>query len=312
MDQAKPNADAASIVATQFAGEPVVFCERFTTGLRNWVYDIGLESGGRLAVRMCDPAHRNELGAGVAWARRLHRVGVPVAGVLHHDLEATLPFTILERLPGTDLGNVFDELSGSQLEAIAHAVARWQLDATELEPARGYGFALSYDEPLHSSWTQAVHAHIDRSQTWIRTAGIVDPRLAGKVRAMVDRFDTSLGRTQPLPYLHDATTKNVIVSEGVAVGLVDVDQMGFGDPLFLPALTRMSLIAAERSPDYAMALATAVQADHEPGLFDLYTAMHCLAFIGELGQQFNNDTVPTIDHEYRHRLESALAGLLAT
>ena len=42
----------------------------------------------------------------------------------------------------------------------------------------------------------------------------------------------------PTPFLHDATTKNVLVTaKGAFSGIVDVDDLCFGDPRYPAALT---------------------------------------------------------------------------
>ena len=53
----------------------------------------------------------------------------------------------------------------------------------------------------------------------------------------------------------------------------------------------------------------------EPGTapadrLDLYTALHCVAFLGEIGQAFNREEPEAIDEGYREQLEQTLTSLL--
>jgi hypothetical protein len=53
-----------------------------------------------------------------------------------------------------------------------------------------------------------------------------------------------LNALPPVPFLHDAAAKNVIVIPGGSFsGIVDVDDLCFGDPRYVVALTRASLLA---------------------------------------------------------------------
>ena len=50
-----PSASATSRIVADVFGEQSKTCERFTTGLRHWVYDIVLESGRNVVVRLSHP-----------------------------------------------------------------------------------------------------------------------------------------------------------------------------------------------------------------------------------------------------------------
>jgi hypothetical protein len=60
-------------------------------------------------------------------------------------------------------------------------------------------------------------------------------RLVSATRAQLDSLP-------PIPFLHDTTTKNVIVTPGGTFsGIVDVDDLCFGDTRYVVALTLASL-----------------------------------------------------------------------
>lgn len=118
-----PDAQQAMRIATNVFGEQVDTCSRFDTGLRHWVYDVVLQSGRNVVIRLSHPDNRAELAGGLFWQQHLEHVGVPVAAVLAHDINNPQPFVALERLAGTDLGNCFDQLNEVQLRHICTAVA---------------------------------------------------------------------------------------------------------------------------------------------------------------------------------------------
>ncbi len=150
-----------------------------------------------------------------------------------------------------------------------------------------------------------------RARRWIEAAGVVDPALGARVERRVAERKGLSAAIAPSAFLHDATTKNVIVDGGRITGLVDVDEMAFGDPLWAVALTRMSLIASRHPTVYAdeqLGLLGGDSRAHER--LELYTTVHCLTFLGELGQAFNQDAPSPIDPEFQHHLEATLDELL--
>lgn len=95
-------------------------------------------------------------------------------------------------------------------------------------------------------------------------------------------------------FLDDTTTKNVLIDQGQLSGIVDVDTVCFGDPLLTPALTQMALLKSAFDTDYISFWAEALLLNlggrrH----LALYTAIFCVIFLSELGQQFNKEAFRT-------------------
>ncbi len=307
-----PSADDALRIAERFLGDAPTSCVRFTTGLRNWVFDVTTGDGRQVVIRLSRPEHRDELASGLFWAERLAHVGVPVARALASDVVAPQPFVILERLSGTDIGNVIHTLSPSQVGAAAAAVAQMQRRTALLAPARGYGYALTDDAELAPTWRSVLNEEIERAEASIRSAGSVDLRWVDDVTTYLEQESTIVENVEPTAFLHDATTKNVIVDNGSVVGLVDVDLMAFGDPLWAVALTRMSLLSAGYATTYADEQIHAIDSRSDANeRVNLYSALHCLSFLGELGQRFNQNTAPVINDEHQRHLERTLSRLLS-
>lgn len=307
-----PCEDDAIAIATEFFGESVLSCERFATGLRHWVYDVTLRDSLRsVVVRLSHPDHRAELAGGIYWHDRLASVGVPVARVLGSNTTADQPYMILERLDGTDIDNVLDELTSNQVSGAARSVAVMQRNAATMPRASGYGYALSYDTPLRASWRDVLQAHLERSREWVEAAGVVDTKWIDRTASELRRCSVLLSGVTPTAFLHDATTKNVIINAESVTGLVDVDEMAFGDPLWTVALTRMSLLSSERPTAYADEQIALIDSTTQArDRVDLYTALHCAAFLGEIGQTFNRTEPARVDHDYRQHLETLLSTLI--
>jgi hypothetical protein len=126
----------------------------------------------------------------------------------------------------------------------------------------------------------------------------------------LSRHESYFAAIQPAPFLDDTTTKNVLVDHGRLSGVVDVDQLCFGDPLFTIGLTNMALLADGLDVDYV---------EHWMNLLNLgkqqrqtveaYTLLFCVDFMSELGQRFNKEEHPEIDLEKFARLKSVFETL---
>lgn len=88
--------------------------------------------------------------------------------------------------------------------------------------------------------------------------------------------------------------------------------MCFGDPLFTPALTNMALLSRGQETDYIDFWCERLGLTAFQGrVLTVYTAIFCVDFLGEQGQQFNQAIVPEIDHAEIASLLSILDRLLA-
>jgi hypothetical protein len=105
----------------------------------------------------------------------------------------------------------------------------------------------------------------------------------------------------------------VIIHNGRLSGIVDVDEICFGDPLTTPALTQMSLLASGYPTDYVDFWCDALELDHaQRRAVVFYTALFCVCFLGEVGQAFNANGSATVDLQKVARLNAILDDLLAS
>jgi hypothetical protein len=283
---------------SSYLGNDAFILRRYPTGLCHYVYEVLPEHGAPIVLRMGHGETRPYLEGSVYWTERIRSVGVPVPRILFSDLDSPFPYTVIEHIPGIDLGDVYQTLRKDVRKEIAENVANIQLKVQSLPPALGYGFAFSYeDRCLRQSWREVLHQQLNRARNWIQSAGIYDVTHVDRVEACLSRFSDYFNSVQPLPFLHDTTTKNVLVSDSGLQGIVDVDDLCFGDPLLVLALTRMALLANDWDTDYIHDWAYAWQlTGYQSEALDFYTALFCVTFMGEIGQKFNKDSA-IIDNE---------------
>ena len=314
MDELKPDEERAAEIARKVLGERPASVRRFPTGLEHYVYEVRTADGRSVVLRMGLPARRAALRGGVYWSERLRPMGVPLPKLMAFDLEGKVslfPFMLMERLAGTDLGEVYPQLSRMQKAEIAACVAGVQAVVGRLPQGKGYGYVANPELPFpHASWEAVIRASLARSRADSGRAGLSDHGAVDRVERQVPRFAEYFARVAPRAFLDDTTTKNVIIDAGRLSGIVDVDSVCYGDPLITPALTRMSLLNKGYDTDYVEAwCALTAVSNEQRAVLQFYTAMFCVNFMGELGWAFNREAAPASAGQ-AERLEGLLEGLL--
>ncbi len=168
-----------------------------------------------------------------------------------------------------------------------------------------------YDVAAVSGARCVVRIGIPESRARIEATRQVGTDPVDRVQRQARRFAAYLDSVRPTPFLDDTTTKNVIVHQGRLSGIVDVDWVCFGDPLFTVALTRTALLSMGESLDYTdywCELLELTPEQHEIIRFN--TALFCVDFMSELGQRFNQAPVPPLPADHLLRLETILADQL--
>lgn len=303
--------DAATIIQ-KVLSERAQTITRFKTGLRHYVYDVVTESGAKFVVRI---ARENDesLDSTVYWYRRLRPLGLPLARILHADPQGKsvgLPFVVLERLAGRDLGDVYVTLSSDEKRAIASGVFNAQTLVKGLSHGNGFGYASSYeDSRLHRNWRDVVLASLNRSRKRMTSAAAFDPSTIDQVLSKLPKYEHYFSSVQPAPFLDDTTTKNVIVSDGGLSGIVDVDVVCFGDPVWTIGLTQMALLSRGLDLDYVNVWSDLMKLGAEQRqIVQLYALVFCADFMSEVGHAFNQDKA-AIDQSYVARLSSIFEDL---
>ncbi len=265
---------------------------RFPTGAAHYVYEALLEGGDAIVIRMGYPHQRDSMRGGLALAQRLRPLGVPLQEILVEGLNEPCPWIAMERLPGKDLGEAMNSLSPRQLQDLARRVADAQRAASLVGSAGRYGYAAAPEAAPHAKWSAVLDGNIARSRRRIASTGSFDLEIVDIAANLVERFRSKLDAQPATPSLHDTTTRNVIVSpQGVLSGIVDVDDLCFGDPRYPAALTLAAMLGIGGPTNYVDAwLAAAGHADDR--LFRLYVAIFLVDLMSEDGQIFNGNERP--------------------
>ena len=276
----------------------VVSLRRFPTGMCHYVFDVDLAGGTSVVARVASRENAGLLRSGEGWSAALRPLGVPLPEILGSYVDVgpgQLPAVVLARLPGVDLGIVCATLTSDELRGVAQAVIAIQSLVEKLEPGQGFGYVGSPTGPWpHATWNAVLEALVARSVGWFGDRDCT--RLLAQVRDRLARHDDYFARVAPRPFLDDVTTKNVIIDGGAVSGIVDVDWLGYGDPLVTPALAKVSLIASGQSTQYVDIWCKELNlTDAQTDVFNAYTALHCFVLLSEIGVQFNKDEAQHAD-----------------
>jgi aminoglycoside phosphotransferase (APT) family kinase protein len=288
-----PDADLAGQLARAATGCAPRTVRRFTTGSQHYVFEIEFAEHAPVVVRISAAIGRHLAQGASRLSSLLRPLGVPLPAIVAEDLDGPFPYQILERLPGTDLGHVIAGLPGDRLDDIASRVVDAQRIVAATPSSGRYGYAADPAEAPYDRWSSNLQYSLTRSRTRIAAVGLFDLALVDALEAAFAGLRQEADDQPATPFLHDTTTKNVIVTAaGVFSGIVDVDDLCFGDPRFVVALTFAALTAFGGPIAYAhswMGLA----GFRDDRLFRFYVALFLLDFLSEEGQVFNGNQRPT-------------------
>jgi Ser/Thr protein kinase RdoA (MazF antagonist) len=249
-----PTADDARVVIQRYLDTKATSVERFPTGLANYVFDVQTVDSQRVVVRFARNREESVIGNAVAWSHLLRPSGVPLPNLLAHDVTGEVtgyPMMLMERLPGTDLGDVYLTLASFEKRQLAREIAQIQTRVATLPPGPGYGYASSYDDrSLHPTWREVLAAILNRCRDRITNAAVISTDVVDRVERVLPEFQHYFDSVTPTAFLDDTTTKNVIIEQYRLSGIVDVDCVCFGDSLLTLGLTRMALLSRRYNTDY--------------------------------------------------------------
>ena len=304
-----PDAALAERLAHKATGARPAAIRRFPTGSQHFVFEATFADRDAVVVRLSRAADRPIVRGALRQSALLRPLGVPLPEVIASDADAPLPYAILQRLPGNDLAHVIARLPEGRLEPIARRIVEAQRVAAATPTAGRYGYAADPASAPFANWSETLASGVLRSRTRIAAAGLFDLGLVEALEAVFASLRPEADAQPATPFLHDTTTKNVIVTAaGAFSGIVDVDDLCFGDPRFVVALTLAALTAFGGPVAYAHTWMR-IAGFRDDRLFRFYVAACLLDFLSEEGQVFNGNQRPT-SPEARQRLLGLYAASL--
>jgi Ser/Thr protein kinase RdoA (MazF antagonist) len=277
--------DACFVVQSRLGLEPVQV-HRFKAGLCHFVFRVEMAGGRKVVVRLSGPEARCFSAGGVYWNKLLRPMGVPLPEILLADLtpsDSIFPFVVLEFLEGTDLCAVYPTLSSNEKFELAIELVRIQESVSRLPHSSRFGYAFSYDSPpIHRTWEEVILVILHGAEERMNKRQHPGRLYADRTRQLLCSYTSYFSAVRPTPFLDDITTKNVLVHHGRLSGIVDVDQICFGDSLLTIGLTRMALMADSFDLDYIEHWMDLLKLDSQQRrIVNAYTLLFCVVFMSD-------------------------------
>lgn len=309
-----PNEHIASFVVSAMTGEQALSATRMATGDQNFVYAVKT-SKAEYVLRMTDVGHKYKFHAAIAWQKMLLPLGVPLAEFIKSDLEgkySPYPALLMMRLPGDDLINIYPSLTEADKKSIALEMIKIQALCVRLPEGPGYGIFDSYDIiSADKTWYEFLSKRLELYKEHIIKHAIFNPDLATQALNVVKNMEESFRNVRPMPFLWDASERNVLVHNGKITGIVDVDDICFGDPLLVIALTSICLELEGLDTKYTDYWSAGLHLDRSAQVrLDFYKLFYAIAFMRKHSMQtvnskkvlFDNKRLLSIFHQSLERL----------
>lgn len=239
-----PTKEIAADVVASMTNEKALSSIRMTTGDQYFVFQVKTKTS-EYVIRMTIDEHKSKFLSAIYWQEKLIPLGVPLAKFIRTDLDgkySKFPALLMNRLPGNDLCNIYDQLTETDKRNLAKEIVTIQSMTNALPDGYGYGIMGSYEEkPEATSWYGFLESRLSLFMDIIRKNAVFDADEIKIVIAIASDLKEELSTVRPRPFLWDASERNVIVDKGKISGIVDVDDLCFGDPLFVLALTHAAL-----------------------------------------------------------------------
>lgn len=256
--------------------------ERCSVGMVNTVYILYI-GDKQYILRL-----NSENGAYRDSARLLEdaeKVGLPVPHVIAKGCFESYEYLVLTYIEGRDLGLVYNDLSREDKQRIASQTVRLQQLAAGLRC-----------EKKCNPWYDFIDKMLDCAEERITENGFFDSEKVMRIKHQKEHLKSYFEELEPVAYLDDISTKNLLIDEGNVSGVIDIDEIGWGDPLTYIALTRTALLGMGCDDDICEMLLDAMDAnDAQRRAEAFYSLLYCVDLMSERGMVFNGKRVKVDD-----------------
>lgn len=212
--------------------------ERCAVGQGNYVYIV--ECMEEKYVVRCS-AECDAYKASIHWLKKLAAIDIPVPKVIAVGMFEEYEYLILSYFEGKDIGLVYPQLTTDEKKAIAKGIVRIQNQVARLELG---------DVAEDWSWYEFINYMMERAKERIVRIGYFDVEKVERLERVSEQLSDYFESIQPIAYLDDISSKNLLIHNGRISGIIDIDWMGIGDKLTYVALTNMALLNLEYDTDY--------------------------------------------------------------
>lgn len=271
---------------------------RMKAGICNEVYRVGLASKS-VIVRMNETEIFFE---GSSKNIPLFKSkGIKVPEILYQDYSKKLvpyAYQVLTYIEGDDLGQVIQNLNPQELKAIAKQVSGILLNLSDLPTNGKFGWTPGVSSKFVNSWSDVMLESYYKVEDRNDKTGVVGKELVALFSSLISK-NTEYFDSVPSKFVFDdISSKNIIIKDGKFNGVVDLDQVMYGD--FLEPVGRImaSWYGTEYGKIYLDAMVEYLSLNQiQREMVAVYAVLSRIYWLSEAGIVFNKNTTSEINQE---------------
>lgn len=265
-------------IAENVFGQKPEKIERAGVGIANYVYLIECR-GTRYVLRLNNEG--NDYSETARLLASAEKAGMPVSHVEASGFYKGANYIALTYISGQDLGIVYNKLSPQDKRNIARETVKLQKCAASIQCA---------EKPR--VWYNFIFEMLDQAEERIKSGGYFNNEKAAQLKTEAQKLMQYFSALKPVPYLDDISTKNLLIDGGHVSGVIDIDEIGYGDALTYIALMRVALLNMGYDDDICNFILDEMNADNPQRRAEVfYCLLYCTDFMGERGMTFNGKKV---------------------
>jgi len=273
--------ELARIIVEEKMGKKALRIKQFPTGLSHFVFDISTENGYSIVIRIARPERTQEFERGIRWHEIIEGVGVQLPKIFEIGEINGHRFAVYERLKGDDLENVYQFLSAQEKKSIAEEVADIQHKISRVDQGH-------FERII--PWHDFLLMIIARSEREILSHGLCNPKYIDLVREEIEKQTEYFHMFKSVTFLYDLSIRNAIIYKGKVSGIIDVDDVWFGDPLLAIGRGKTILKAMRQDTEFIKHWCEHINlSSQEMKMVELYSLLYCLRFMGSIGTRLNGN-----------------------
>lgn len=273
---------------------PFISVSRLTRGITNEVYLVTLPDK-KMVLRMNTKPER--LKGSDKYINLFSSLKITVPHIIASDYTKTVfPFAyqILSYIEGTDIGDVIDTLPERNIIAIAKEIANI-FNKLKKIPTNGKFGWIGFDESMSvDTWSKVFN--LQEADQRNSVTHIIDEDLRRVIHALYDDFKPYLDSVKSTFYYADLNYKNVLIHNGTFAGLIDLDDVTYGDPLEALGRIQACWFGTKHGKIYLDAIEDFLGlTDAQKVIVNKYATITRYIWLSYEGIQFNENTTTEID-----------------
>lgn len=279
------------------------YIDRIAIGICNEVYRVGLKE--LEVIARLSPQDRFLMGSH-DHIPKFKALGIRVPDILAEDYSKNLvpySYQVLSKIQGEDLGQVIETLSDQQLQDLAKEVASIFEKVETIPSSDKFGVIWGGgDDEISDTWAERMEIWVEESKQRGLSTGVMNNEIAEIAENVYKRYQSYFSSIKPKTYYGDICSKNIMISNGIFSGLVDLDGLTQGDPLEAIGRIKLSWYGTRHGDIYSTAIMHELGLNQEQThLATMYALLNQISWACENGIQFNQNTKSKVDEEKKRR-----------